>query len=113
MAFPLDRRRQDRHLAAAAPERLSDGTLFPLSPLSDAQPYATRRIGANAMSRCLLHDCRHVPTGFGGRVAQPIPSGGRTLKASLIPWRNQMPVILWLLGVPLVVVVLLMLLNII
>jgi hypothetical protein len=35
------------------------------------------------------------------------------LQASPFPGRNQMPVILWLLGVPLLVVVLLMLLNVI
>jgi hypothetical protein len=41
------------------------------------------------------------------------PQPSLALQASTFRWEIQMPVILWLLGVPLVVVVLLMLLHVI
>jgi hypothetical protein len=53
-----------------------------------------------------------VPTVFGGNAAQAAWRRERNLAGIHQPGRNQMPVILWLLGVPLVVVVLLMLLNV-
>jgi hypothetical protein len=54
-----------------------------------------------------------VPTAIGGNAAQAARRHGRSFQVSANLGRNQMPVILWLLGVPLLVVVLLMLLNVI
>jgi hypothetical protein len=53
-----------------------------------------------------------VPTAIGGNAAQAGRLSGSNFQGINPSRRNQMPVILWLLGVPLVVVVLLMLLNI-
>jgi hypothetical protein len=53
-----------------------------------------------------------VPTGFGGGGAQAASRRQLNFPASS-HWRNQMPVILWLLGVPLAIVLLLMLFGVI
>jgi hypothetical protein len=48
-----------------------------------------------------------VPTAFAGAVAQPAAGPGSIMSAINNLWRNQMPLLLWLLGVPLLVVILL------
>jgi hypothetical protein len=53
-----------------------------------------------------------VPTVADGSGGQAAPLAAGNFQASQLG-RNQMPVILWLLGVPLVVVVLLMLFHVI
>jgi hypothetical protein len=54
-----------------------------------------------------------VPTATGDGAAQWCMEAAANVTASPTFGRNQMPVILWLLGVPLVVVVLLMLMHVI
>jgi hypothetical protein len=48
-----------------------------------------------------------APTGFAGAVAQALARPPSIMGAINNLWRNQMPLLLWLLGVPLVVVILL------
>ena len=54
-----------------------------------------------------------MPTRNAGGVAQRAAGTGPNLRGITTFGRNQMPIILWLLGVPLVVVVLLMLMHVI
>jgi hypothetical protein len=65
--------------------------------------------------------CRHLPTAsaaatYRARAVQPTGFGDGVVQRRVRPgfimapsttWRNQMPLLLWLLGVPLVVVILL------
>jgi hypothetical protein len=53
-----------------------------------------------------------VHTAIGAGVAQARPAVRAILNASNIFWRFEMPIILWLLGVPLTVVLLLMLFGV-
>jgi hypothetical protein len=69
-------------------------------------------IGVADDSRHWLSSCRQLPTAIGAGVAQASRDARAILNASHTQRRFEMPIILWLLGVPLTIVLLLMLFGV-